>query len=219
MSYLGSKAGSSAHKRIIAMMPKHDVYIEAFLGSGVIMRDKPPSIKSIGIDIDRCSIDLFNYEVPNLELINGDAFKFLDEYDYASAETFVYLDPPYLLSTRSSKARYNFEISEQQHIELIELIKSKNCKFMISGYPSKLYDDLLADLKTVKFQSMTRGGLRTEQLWWNYDEFDAFTHKFAGRDFTHRQQIKRKAERWAKNFKKLSQAEQMAILNKILELE
>jgi site-specific DNA-adenine methylase len=52
LGYLGSKSVSGAYQAIIASMPPHDVYIEAFLGSGAIMRRKPVAISSIGIDLD-----------------------------------------------------------------------------------------------------------------------------------------------------------------------
>lgn len=51
--YLGSKAVSGAHQAIISQMPPHDTYIETHLGSGFIMRRKPPaSVRSIGLEID-----------------------------------------------------------------------------------------------------------------------------------------------------------------------
>ncbi|MFS1487716.1 hypothetical protein BCU41_024755 (plasmid) [Vibrio lentus] len=38
MGYLGSKAASGAYQAIIANMPQHDIYIEAFLGTGAIFQ-------------------------------------------------------------------------------------------------------------------------------------------------------------------------------------
>ncbi|MCG9790671.1 hypothetical protein L1D61_26435 [Vibrio mediterranei] len=40
MSYLGAKSGSGVYQTIINLMPPHDTYIEAFLGTGAIMRKR-----------------------------------------------------------------------------------------------------------------------------------------------------------------------------------
>ncbi len=37
--------------------PPHDVYIEAFLGGGAILKRKPPALRSI--DLNRRAIDTF----------------------------------------------------------------------------------------------------------------------------------------------------------------
>jgi Site-specific DNA methylase len=59
----------------------------------------------------------------------------------------VYCDPPYLLYTRTSNRRYRFEYEEQDHIELLEIVKTLPCSVMIYGYPSTLYEDLLTGLE------------------------------------------------------------------------
>lgn len=218
MSYFGGKGGSGAFQKIIAMMPRHDTYIEMFLGSGVILGNKPAARTSIALDKSAAAIGNFNYEVPNLELINACSIEFIADFSYGGRDVFIYADPPYLLETRSSTVRYDYEISDQDHKRMLDILKSAPAKVLISGYPSKLYDIELEGWKTTTYQSMTRGGIRTEQLWWNYNEADAYSHAYAGKNFTHRQQVKRKAERWAKKFRLLSQAEQIAILNRLLDL-
>ena len=60
-------------------------------------------------------------------------------------DTFFYLDPPYLKSTRTAKTVYDFEMSEEHHRELLEVVLSCEGKVMISAYQSELYDDLLCD--------------------------------------------------------------------------
>lgn len=52
MSYPGGKAGPGVYQQIINQMPPHDVYIEAFLGAGAIMRRKRPAGLNIGIEAD-----------------------------------------------------------------------------------------------------------------------------------------------------------------------
>lgn len=216
MSYLGSKAASGAFQAIIGLMPPHEVYIDAFLGSGVIMKRKPMSMRSIGIDLDESLLDTSIY--PNVELLCTDAPGYIDSFDYSgSGRVLIYADPPYLLQTRTSAARYKHDFTEADHVRLIEVLKRVPADVILSGYPSSLYNDLLPDWRTFQFQAMTRGGVRTEQLWFNYAPDSAYWSKYAGKDFTDRQRIKRKAKRWADKYAALPQSEQQAILSAILD--
>ncbi len=129
----------------------------------------------------------------------------------------IYADPPYLLQTRTSSARYKHEFTEADHVRLIEVLKRVPADVILSGYPSALYNDLLSDWRTFQFQAMTRGGVRTEQLWFNYAPNSAYWSSYAGKDFTDRQRIKRKAKRWADNYAALPPAEQQAVLSAILD--
>lgn len=222
MSYLGSKAASGAYQAIISIMPPHSTYIDTHLGSGMIMATKPPCQKNIGIDIDPNAISyakanrLANYD-HDLELHNQCAHTFLKDYNF-NGDELIYCDPPYLLETRTSNKRYNYEYSKEQHINLINLLKNLNAKVILSGYPSKLYTQLLSDWNTKEFQVMTRGGVRTEKLWFNYELDSTYWSTFAGKDFTQRQQIKRKAQRWANNYKKMAPTEQLAVMAALLEV-
>ena len=64
----------------------------------------------------------------------------------------VYCDPPYLLYTRTSNRRYRFEYEEQDHIKLLEIVKTLRCSVMHSGYPSTLYEDLLTGRRILELQ-------------------------------------------------------------------
>lgn len=57
-----------------------------------------------------------------------------------SSNTLYYLDPTYLLETRTSKDVYAFEMSDTDHIELLDILKQIKGKFLLSGYHSTLYD-------------------------------------------------------------------------------
>jgi hypothetical protein len=82
----------------------------------------------------------------------------------------IYADPPYLMSTRTAadRHRYRHDYDEPDHRALIARLRELPAAVIISGYPSALYDELLGDWRTHAFQAMTRGGVRTEQLWMNY---------------------------------------------------
>ena len=53
-----------------------------------------------------------------------------------------YLDPPYVPTERHGSL-YQYEMSVQDHEELIQYIKRAQCKVVLSGYPNKLYDTLI----------------------------------------------------------------------------
>ena len=70
----------------------------------------------------------------------------------------------------------------------------ENVSVILSGYPSQLYDNTLTGWRTREFQAMTRGGVRTEKIWMNYQEGRAYSHTFARKDYNDRYRIKRKGE-------------------------
>jgi DNA adenine methylase len=105
---------------------------------------------------------------------NDDAIKIMRRFDRASTLHFV--DPPYLLSTRSSGNRrrgagphvYEHELREEQHLELLATVKDLEGMVIICGYPSELYDDALAGWETVRFKAYADGAApRTEVIWLN----------------------------------------------------
>jgi len=218
MGYLGSKAASGTYQTVIAQMPAHDTYIETHLGSGAVLRAKPPSPRNIGIEIDRKVLEAFVAPYFGVELHCMDAVKFLKSFHFARAgRVLIYADPPYLHETRTSTKRYRHEYSAQDHRRLLATLRTVPALVLISGYPSKLYDALLADWRSIEFPSMTRGGVRTEKLWMNFKSSPAHWAAFAGVDRTDRQRIKRKAARWAKNYQALAPAERTAVLAALLE--
>lgn len=223
MSYLGSKAASGVYQKIIAEMPPHDTYIETHLGGGAVMLRKPPARQNWGIDIDAETVEVFNQDNPDflerladtLFIDIGDAVEFLRCFDYASAgRVLIYADPPYLLETRTSAARYRHEYTVADHQRLLRCLMSlpENVSVILSGYPSQLYDNTLTGWRSREFQAMTRGGVRTEKIWMNYQEAHAYSHTFAGKDYNDRYRIKRKAQRWKAKFAALPPAERLAIM-------
>lgn len=216
-SYFGSKATSGLCQPIIAMMPPHDTYIETHLGGGAIMKRKQPALNNIGIDLNQRSLSKFDCHYP-VTLVNGCAHDFLAHYHYQGNEL-VYCDPPYLLQTRSSKRRYRFDYREQDHVALLELLKTLPCHVILSGYASSLYDELLKGWNITELQVMNQAGVRTEKLWFNFTVDRVHWASYAGKNFTDRQRIKRKAQRWGKNYQALPKAERLAVLAAIMGVE
>ena len=216
-SYFGSKATSGLCQPIIAMMPPHDTYIETHLGGGAIMRRKPPALHNIAIDLDPEPLAAFDCDYP-VEKVHGCAHRFLSTYDYRGREL-VYCDPPYLHHTRTSGRRYRFDYEEQDHVELLELLERLPCSVILSGYPSSLYDELLPDWRTLELQVMNQDGVRTEKLWFNFTPERVHWPRYAGKNFTDRQRIKRKAASWGRRYQELPRAERLAVLSAMMAVE
>ncbi|TXE26914.1 DNA adenine methylase [Serratia ureilytica] len=222
MGYLGSKAASGVYQKIIANMPPHDTYIETHLGGGAIMLRKPPAKTNIGVDIDPDALCEFNAGccMPYVQLFRHDAVSFLERFDFSRAgRVLIYADPPYLPETRTGNARYRYEYTVDDHRRLIACLRSLPAAVMLSGYPSALYHELLTDWRSISFQAMTRGGVRTEQLWMNFPEGQPFSAAYAGKDYIDRQRIKRKVERWRKKYQALPPAERLAIMQALSNID
>ena len=77
----------------------------------------------------------------------------------------------------------------------------------------------LSGWNNIELQVMNQGGVRTEKLWFNFVVDRLHWASFAGRNFTDRQRIKRKAGRWGKNYAALPRAERIAVLAAIMSAE
>ena len=209
-AWYGSKAANGLCQPIIAAMPPHTTYIETHLGGGAIMKRKPPALRNIGIDLNARSITSFSCPWP-VELVQGCAHRYLEEFPFTGTEL-VYCDPPYLHEGRKSDRRYRYEYTDDDHIALLALLKRLDCMVMISGCPSDLYDQTLTGWHRLSLQVMNQAGAVTERVWCNFTPGVPHWHSHAGRDFTDRQRIKRKAESWARRYAVMPPGEQLAVL-------
>jgi len=217
MNYAGGKNGCGVYQQIINQMPPHETYIEAFLGSGAIIRRKRPASKNIGIEKNMATIAMHDDEVLQAAytVINDDAISILKKYKFTGREL-VYCDPPYMLDSRKGGKIYKYEYSDNDHIILLELLKSLPCMVIISGYWSKLYEDMLNGWRTHTYDAQTRCGVAKEWLWMNYQEPDALhDYRFIGDNFRERERIKRKAKRWVNRLDNMPKLERIAILSQL----
>lgn len=221
-TYPGGKSGAGVYQRIICHMPPHRVYIEPFLGGGAIMRMKKPAVSSIGIDADGDVISFWSTvtATPNLTVLHADALDWLANHA-VSDDTLIYLDPPYLLSTRRQHSRiYRCELCDEQHRRLLDIITRLNCMVMISGYWSEMYASVLNTWRTDHFESRTRGGqMATEWLWMNFPEpLTLHDYQYLGGNFRERERIKRKMLRWKHRLSTMPALERHAIMAAIQQL-
>ena len=100
------------------------------------------------------------------QIENTDALTLIERYN--SPDTLIYLDPPYLQSLRK-RNMYKCEMTNKQHVELLELIKKSKSKICLSAYDNELYNDYLKGWYTAEKATTAQMGLhRTEKLYMNY---------------------------------------------------
>lgn len=101
------------------------------------------------------------------EIENIHAVELIKKYN--KEDCLIYIDPPYLLSTRKQRY-YNIEMTEdKQHIELLNILKKHLGPVIISGYDNELYQDILKDWNRLYIETNAeQGKKRTEVLWFNY---------------------------------------------------
>ena len=226
MTYQGGKNGAGVFQTIINQIPPHKVYIEAFAGSGAILRMKRPAHVTVAIDIYASCTDALRKALPGAVVINADAISVLRDLvvnsGYAAGDVFIYADPPYLKldvdgtpvrSCQRDMYEHEFDTVEQ-HLELLTLLKSFDCMIMLSGYWSKLYAAELSDWRTVSYNAVTRSGkVAREYLWMNYPEPIALhDYSFLGNDHTDRQRIKRKVQRLQRRIENMPILEKRVLL-------
>lgn len=110
-----------------------------------------------------CVIEKLKYaEIENRDALDVIA-RFSDQED-----CLMYVDPPYVLSTRSG-ALYEHEMGkEQEHIDLLNALDKHVGPVVLSGYANSLYDERLKHWQRVTSSSLAESGKKqVEVLWLN----------------------------------------------------
>lgn len=215
MGYPGGKAGAGIYQTIINQMPPHRRYVEGCLGGGAIMRYKRPAEVSVAFELDLEAVEGFDCEVPGLQIYQEDVLKALwaKSHGLDEVDTLLYLDPPYVMSTRKAGPMYKFEWNDQQHLSMLDAVGQLPCLVAISGYWSQMYAEALKDWRAISFWSVTRSGkLAEEWLWMNYPEpTELHDYRYHGTRRGPRQAFKRKGQRWSKRLRELGPVEAEAL--------
>lgn len=216
MGYAGGKG--RLWQDIVSLMPPHDTYIETHLGGGAVLRYKRPARASIGVDIDpRVIITASTWKVPGLSLHNADAVAFLAGYPFNGREL-VYADPPYIAATKKNRRYYRHEYTDEDHWQLLDCLLKLNCRVMISGYPTGLYEQTLRGWQVKELVNVSHAGQRIERIWANF-EFSPDLHDYdrIGGTFRERERIRRKTSRWVHKLAQLPDLERRAVLAALIQ--
>ncbi len=93
---------------------------------------------------------------PALETINR----------FATADSLIYADPPYLPSTRTQHM-YAQEMTEGEHVEMLQTLIIHPGPVVLSGYDNDLYNEALGGWRqiSVKPPKVEKAAVRREKLW------------------------------------------------------
>lgn len=104
-----------------------------------------------------------------VQIENRPALEVIKLYD--SPNTLTYCDPPYVHSTRGDSNAYGFEMDEDAHRQLAEVLRCCKGNVAISGYRCVLMDELYKGWRRYDATPKTAHSvkkLRQEALWMNY---------------------------------------------------
>lgn len=112
-----------------------------------------------------------------VQIENCSAIEAIGRYD--SSETLFYCDPPYPHESRTDKKAYGYEMSDDEHRKLAEVLHNVEGKVAVSGYHCELFDELYRDWNYIDapakkaHSTNTRNSgekrERVEVLWVNYE--------------------------------------------------
>lgn len=221
--YPGGKNVAGTWQQIVNLLPAHSVYAEPFVGSGALLRNKAPALRSIVMDVDPV-VTAWHRQLamPGVEVLDGCGIEWLESlHEVVSDQWCIYCDPPYMLETRTNQKIYRRELTDKDHRRLLGAVMGLECAVLVSGYKSPLYSSALASWYRLDMRVMTRGGPRTESVWCNFDPRRHVPHdpRWPGRDYRERERIQRKAKRWRRMYGDCPPYERRALLGELLAME
>jgi DNA adenine methylase len=105
-----------------------------------------------------------------VQIENAPAIEVIQRYD--SEETLFYCDPPYPHASRGDCHAYGYEMTDNDHRKLAEVLINAKGKVALSGYHCELLDKLYKDwnyIESTPKQCLSVKQTRIEVLWTNYD--------------------------------------------------
>lgn len=103
-----------------------------------------------------------------VQIENRPAVELIRRFNYPNV--LIYADPPYLLSTRQRRKQYRHEMTDDEHVELLEALKAHTGPTIISGYDSDLYNrELKGWYKDGRTSFTQTASKRKEILWMNFE--------------------------------------------------
>ncbi len=245
MSYPGSKNGAGVYQTLINLIPPHRIFISAFAGQCAVGRRMRRAEQLIFIDTNAQPLTVLRNEITNVSTYVTCGIAWLRHYfdldrldpappparssaaEYNVAVppgvgVFCFLDPPYLHDTRHPTKLDLYgehEMDLAQHTSLLQTILRLPCCCMITHYPCDLYNVTLAGWNHRDYINSTRGGPKTERVWFNYKPPQRLhDSRFLGDDRRERERIARRKRNWRNQLEDVDPLERQAILDELLRI-
>lgn len=107
---------------------------------------------------------LLAWRLSDAEIENRSAIEIIKRH--AGSDCLIYADPPYVHSSRTQRM-YGFEMTDDEHVELLETLCAHPGPVVLSAYETDLYSNLLSGWATYELKppKVEKGAIRTELLW------------------------------------------------------
>lgn len=130
---------------------------------------KSPAVETLRVD----HLYIIAERLRLVQIECRDALEAIPVYD--RPEGLIYADPPYVLSTRGG--RYKFDVTDEFQTKLAALLRGCQSYVVVSGYPSEMYDKLYEGWTRVDKEDVqvNAGEKRTECLWLSPRTVDALS--------------------------------------------
>lgn len=104
------------------------------------------------------------FRLKDAEIENREALEVIERHQ--SEDCLIYADPPYPHSVRT-QTMYGQEMTEGDHLLLLDALRSHSGPVVISGYTNPMYDDALQGWSrvAVKPPKVEKQAERVEVLW------------------------------------------------------
>lgn len=225
---------------LINIIPVHDVYIGLFAGKDAVFRNIDRAANSILVDCNPKVIEWWKLWLKEnkanekkgvkISISSSNAMQhWLDSEKmrmrFINGERIFYLiDPPYLPDTRAMNLQYEYELTPQDHVTLVDscIQFSRECRnvfLMLCTFGNVIYNSKLPDAgwHRKQFKYVTRTGVKILDVWTNYNPDDILLHdtKYVGNGWDNRRMIKRKISRAVEKFKDMDKPQRQAILTEL----
>jgi DNA adenine methylase len=192
-TYFGGKAGAGVVQQLVNHVPPHDVFVVPFAGHCALAQTIAPCRSLLMCEMAKEVIDWWHGRLPDHALLwqhcgialleafemQGAGSRYLD--GATPGRVVIYCDPPYRLSTRTSKARYKHDWTDDEHrrfLQVVSRLSASGYRILISHYKNRMYDAALSDWSRTDYTGQTRGGPRTESLYYNFKVTDLHDFRF-----------------------------------------
>lgn len=104
-----------------------------------------------------------------VQIENRPAVELIRRFNFPNV--LIYADPPYVLETRKGRRQYRHEMTDDDHMELLDALKCHTGPVVISGYESDLYNAALRGWCKDETGAVTQAASRRkETIWMNFEQ-------------------------------------------------